>query len=61
MQVSSVGTPHASSYGGAGRGLAGLRERVAVLGGSFDAGADGADAFEVRALLPTRQLRPAGA
>ncbi|NBH09034.1 two-component sensor histidine kinase, partial [Amycolatopsis sp. SID8362] len=37
---------------GSGRGLAGLRERVGVLGGDFSAGPHGA-AFVVRARIPT--------
>lgn len=36
---------------GSGRGLAGMRERVHALGGSFDAGLDSGD-FVVRASLP---------
>lgn len=35
-----------------GFGLAGLRERVAMLGGEFEAGPDGAGGFGVSALLP---------
>lgn len=58
--VSSSGTPHASSYGGSGRGLSGLRERVVVLGGDFEAGAQGTNSFEIRAELPTRSVEPAG-
>jgi signal transduction histidine kinase len=37
--------------GGAGRGLAGMRERVRVFGGTLAAGRDG-DEFVVRAVLP---------
>ncbi|MBE1498566.1 signal transduction histidine kinase [Amycolatopsis lexingtonensis] len=50
----AVGTegPGSESPGGSGRGLAGLRERVGVLGGDFSAGRHGA-AFVVRARIPT--------
>ncbi|RSD21830.1 sensor histidine kinase [Amycolatopsis eburnea] len=50
----AVGTegPGSASPGGSGRGLAGLRERVGVLGGDFSAGPHGA-AFVVRARIPT--------
>lgn len=47
--------PDAASAGG--RGLAGLRERVTGLGGTFAAGDDPAGGFEVRAFLPS-QGRP---
>ncbi|MEU0533518.1 sensor histidine kinase [Amycolatopsis tolypomycina] len=40
------------SPGGSGRGLAGLRERVGLLGGDFSAGRDGAG-FTVCARIPT--------
>ncbi len=40
------------SPGGSGRGLAGLRERVNVLGGEFSAGADPDGGFLVRARIP---------
>ena len=42
--------------GAAGYGLTGLRERVALLGGQFDAGPDGDGGFCVRALLPLAPL-----
>ncbi|MFG1925923.1 sensor histidine kinase [Cryptosporangium sp. NPDC048952] len=41
-----------ASPGGSGRGLAGLRERVDVLGGEFSAGASGEGGFVVRARIP---------
>ena len=60
VRVHSLGTPHASSYGGAGRGLAGLRERVVGLGGRFEAGRTVGEEFEVRAVLPTAPVGVAG-
>ena len=51
VEVRSEGRAHTSSYGGTGRGLAGLRERVLALGGSLESGPrDGG--FVVRAELP---------
>ncbi|MFB9348740.1 sensor histidine kinase [Streptomyces heliomycini] len=47
------GAPVASSPGGSGRGLAGLRERVDVLGGDFSAGPEAGGGFVVRARIPT--------
>ncbi|MFI6248395.1 sensor histidine kinase [Streptomyces sp. NPDC051016] len=41
-----------ASPGGSGRGLAGLRERVAVLGGEFSAGPRADGGFLVRARIP---------
>jgi signal transduction histidine kinase len=41
------------SPGGSGRGLAGLRERVRVLGGEFSAGRQPDGSFVVRARIPT--------
>jgi signal transduction histidine kinase len=43
---------HASPSGGSGRGLPGLGERVAVLGGEFTAGRDPEGRFVVRARIP---------
>ncbi|MEU3947766.1 histidine kinase [Streptomyces sp. NPDC029526] len=42
----------AASPGGSGRGLAGLRERVDVLGGDFEAGPRADGGFLVRARIP---------
>jgi signal transduction histidine kinase len=39
--------------GGDGLGIAGMRRRVALLGGQFSAGATADGRFEVRAVLPT--------
>ncbi|MFJ8491451.1 sensor histidine kinase [Streptomyces sp. NPDC094038] len=44
--------PATASPGGSGRGLAGLRERVAVLGGEFSAGPADDGRFVVRARIP---------
>ena len=50
--VETTGKRRASSYGGGGRGLSGLRERVASLGGSLEtAVADNGD-FTLRVALP---------
>lgn len=52
VQVDCVGRRHTSAYGGTGRGLAGLRERVLALGGSFDAVSTDVGGFRVTASLP---------
>ncbi|WP_433393654.1 sensor histidine kinase [Micromonospora sp. KLBMP9576] len=45
--------PYATAPGGSGRGLAGLRERVGVLGGEFRAERRSGGGFVVRARIPT--------
>jgi signal transduction histidine kinase len=52
LQVTSTGARHQSAYGGTGSGLAGLRERVDALGGSFEAGPLTGDRYRVAAVLP---------
>ncbi|MFE1550068.1 sensor histidine kinase [Streptomyces sp. NPDC058718] len=42
----------ASAEAGTGRGLTGLRERVELLGGTFEAGALSSGGFQVRAAVP---------
>ena len=54
VRVRSEGRRHASAYGGTGRGLAGLRERVNALGGTFSAEPVGDRGYDVRADLPVR-------
>ncbi|MEU5094967.1 histidine kinase [Streptomyces sp. NPDC020996] len=44
--------PSTASPGGSGRGLAGLRQRVDVLGGEFSAGREAGGGFVVRARIP---------
>ncbi|MFD0818056.1 sensor histidine kinase [Micromonospora zhanjiangensis] len=48
----SSGRPPGGSPGGSGRGLAGLRERVDVLGGEFSADRRPGGGFAVRARIP---------
>jgi signal transduction histidine kinase len=43
-----------TSVGGSGRGLAGLRDRVGLLGGEFAAGPQDDGGFVVRARIPAR-------
>jgi signal transduction histidine kinase len=53
VEVSTDGSgSRAGSPGGSGRGLAGLRERVDVLGGEFSAGGRTGGGFVVRARIP---------
>ncbi|KAB2975549.1 two-component sensor histidine kinase [Streptomyces sp. SS1-1] len=53
VEVGTEGTgSRAAAVGGSGRGLAGLRERVDVLGGEFSAGAVAGGGFVVRARIP---------
>jgi signal transduction histidine kinase len=53
VEVGTDGTgSRAAAVGGSGRGLAGLRERVDMLGGDFSAGAVAGGGFVVRARIP---------
>lgn len=53
VEVSTDGPgSRAGSPGGTGRGLAGLRDRVDVLGGDFSAGLRAGGGFHVRARIP---------
>jgi len=47
--------------GSPGHGLAGMRERVEVLGGTLTTGPGRDGGFEVRAVLPTTETAPAAA
>jgi signal transduction histidine kinase len=42
----------AQALSGSGRGLVGMRERVSLLGGTFEAGPQASGGFSVRAELP---------
>ncbi|MFG3282266.1 sensor histidine kinase [Streptomyces sp. NPDC048111] len=56
IEVCDNGRPGARSWrsAGSGRGLAGMRERAALLGGTLEAGPGSEGGFEVRAVLPIR-------
>jgi signal transduction histidine kinase len=54
VEVTSMGGSRApSARTGTGRGLIGLQERVAVYGGTFEAGFLPSGAYRVRAVIPT--------
>ncbi|MEU1606427.1 sensor histidine kinase [Micromonospora matsumotoense] len=54
VEISTDGPgTHPAGPGGSGRGLAGLRERVTMLGGEFSAQRRDDDGFVVRARIPT--------
>ncbi|MFC4998963.1 sensor histidine kinase [Dactylosporangium cerinum] len=50
------GTADLAADPGSGRGLAGLRDRLDVHGGSLSAGPTGAGGFQVRAVIPIGEL-----
>ena len=52
ISVDSAGRRHGTSYGGTGRGLVGLKERVLGLGGTLDAAAAENGDFGLHAVLP---------
>jgi signal transduction histidine kinase len=52
IAVETTGRRRASSYGGGGRGLAGLRERVVSLGGSLETATEQNGDFTLRVSLP---------
>ncbi|CAM5241228.1 sensor histidine kinase [Streptomyces fumanus] len=57
VMVSTDGTGSRTAAAvGSGRGLAGLRERVGVLGGDFSAGGGPDGAFTVRARIPVARV-----
>ena len=51
IQITSTGTRHQSAYGGSGRGLTGLTERVRLLGGDLSTTSDG-DIHTLTATFP---------
>jgi signal transduction histidine kinase len=52
VEVSDDGSAPPAGKGSNGRGLIGMRERVATYGGSLDAGPDSEGGFRVSARLP---------
>lgn len=58
LTVETTGRRHRSAYGGTGRGLDGLRERVAALGGTLTAGPTPDGGFSLAAVLPLDVTHP---
>jgi signal transduction histidine kinase len=56
LAISNNGTSRAK--GGRGHGLIGMRERVTLYGGEFDAGPRAEGGYAVRALLPLDTAAP---
>jgi signal transduction histidine kinase len=57
LEVLDDGHGALPAVAGAGRGIAGMRERTALLGGTLDAGSLPGGGFRVRARLPLEQAR----
>ncbi|MER5321004.1 sensor histidine kinase [Streptosporangium roseum] len=57
LEVLDDGRGAASTGNGAGHGVAGMRERAAMLGGTLDAGTRPGGGFRVHARLPLREAR----
>jgi len=53
LRISDDGTGTTESQTGGGHGLAGMRERVRLFGGTIEAGPGPTGGFLVRAVLPT--------
>ena len=54
LEIADDGAGSPVTVGGGGHGLVGMRERVALYGGRFDAGRSPSGGFAVRVLLPIR-------
>src|SRR6185312_16969449 len=52
LEITDDGARPAAPVNGSGHGLIGMQERVALFGGTFDAGARPEGGFAVRARLP---------
>jgi signal transduction histidine kinase len=61
LEISDDGRGAAARSDGAGHGLTGMRERVAVYGGSVDAGPRSGGGFQVTARLPVASIRAGAA
>jgi signal transduction histidine kinase len=57
LTVEDDGAGPAATPNGAGHGLAGMRERVALFGGTLETGPGAAGGFRVRARLPVQERR----
>ncbi|MDQ6851605.1 MAG: sensor histidine kinase [Actinomycetota bacterium] len=54
LMISDTGADHVSDTTGGGHGLVGIRERVALYGGTLDVGHQPVGGFGIRVLLPVR-------
>jgi signal transduction histidine kinase len=54
LEITDTGTDTATPASGGGHGLVGMRERVALYGGRFDAVRPPGGGFAIRVLLPVR-------